>query len=269
MPRINVDSSYFNHPKTRRLKVYIDCHAEIYPIKLWAFCAEYFPKDGCLHGYSGNEIEGILDYIGPSGNLIRALETVGFIEKIENDYVVHDWKEHAGFVWNYMQAGRKGGKKSGLSRRKNKSKQPLKRNAKSLEAKCQIASTMEWNGMEWNKDSIEAPKNGASNPPSSEPKPLTPLAKVVYVYKLVSGHKKDDKAWDALNFKRCARSAKQLLTYFGKWEDAADCVEDVYKKLNGKGLTVTLETVVKHASDWLKDKREQEARHGVPPWPPA
>lgn len=152
MPLINVNSSYFNHPKTRRLKVYLSLESDVFPIRLWAFAAEYFPKDGILKGYSGLEIEGILGFNGNSGNLIRALQTVGFVEKVENDFAIHDWQEHAGFVWNYKLSGQKGGRRSGISRRKNQSNPPFKRNGKSLQAKRQNASTMEWNGMELNKD---------------------------------------------------------------------------------------------------------------------
>lgn len=187
MPLINVNSSYFNHPKTRRLKVYLSQEADVFPIRLWAFAAEYFPKDGVLRGYSGLEIEGVLGFNGISGNLIKALETVGFVERVENDFVIHDWQEHAGFVWNYKLSGQKGGKRSGISRRKNQSNPPFKQNDKSLQAKSQNASTMEWNGIELNKDlkttdsalaetePANAPPPLPASPPRPDPKPLVVL----------------------------------------------------------------------------------------------
>lgn len=90
-----------------------------------------------------------------------------------------------------------------------------------------------------------------------EPKPLTDLQRVVTVYKLVSGYPKEDKAWDKLNFARCSKSAKALLEFLGNWKDAGDCIQDVYEKLTSKGLTVTLETVIKHASQWRLENAEK------------
>jgi hypothetical protein len=100
---------------------------------------------------------------------------------------------------------------------------------------------------------VDKPVNNSND----KDKPLTEIQKVVLVYKLASGHPKDDAGWDKLNFARCAKSAKALIEYFGKWEDAADCVQEVYEKLTSKGLSVTIETVVKHASEWKKNFQEK------------
>lgn len=92
---------------------------------------------------------------------------------------------------------------------------------------------------------------------------LTDVQKVVTVYKIASGYSKEDPAWDKLNFARCSKSAKQLLDFIGNWKDAGNCIQDVYEKLTAKGLTVTLETVAKHAADWKKDKQEKGVPIGV------
>lgn len=99
-------------------------------------------------------------------------------------------------------------------------------------------------------------------------KELTPVQKVVLAYKVTSGHAIDDKAWDKMYFSRFSQSASQLLHFLGSWQDASDCIEDIYNKLTSKGLTVTLETINKHAAEWKKDKHEREGkRHGVLPGP--
>lgn len=87
-------------------------------------------------------------------------------------------------------------------------------------------------------------------------KPLTDVQKVVLVYKMASGYPKEDAGWDRVNFARCAKSAKILIEFLGSWENAADCIQEVYEKLSSKGLTLTIETIVKHASDWKRDKFE-------------
>lgn len=96
---------------------------------------------------------------------------------------------------------------------------------------------------------------------------LTDVQKVVTVFKLLQGFPRDDKGWDEMYFGRFSKSAAALIKFLGSWKDAADCCEDVYKRLNEKGLTVTMETIVKHAGDWLRDKREKEAKIGILPVP--
>ena len=82
-------------------------------------------------------------------------------------------------------------------------------------------------------------------------------------FKMLQGYPKDDKAWDKLNFSRFASSAKRLLEFMGNWQDAVDCEQEIYERLTAKGLTVTLETITKHAADWKKDKQEKGGSHGV------
>lgn len=89
------------------------------------------------------------------------------------------------------------------------------------------------------------------------------LRKVVTVFKMVTGYDKEDKAWDRLYFSRYMKPAKQLLEFMGNWRDAGDCIQDIYERFTAEGLTVTLETIIKHAAEWKKDKQEREAKHGV------
>jgi len=93
----------------------------------------------------------------------------------------------------------------------------------------------------------------------------TSLQRVVCAYKVASGHELEDRKWDTLNFKRCSKSAKQLLKYFKEdnmtEEDieniTIDCIDDLAKKFNDKGLDWTIETIVKHASEWQKGSKRR------------
>lgn len=264
MPKINVDSDYFDHPKTHRLKVYCGSEADIFPIRLWSFCAKYFPKEGVFSGYSASEIEGVAGWTGASGNLVMALERVGFLVKVNTEYQVKDWREHAGFIWNYKIAGRKGGEKSGISRRRNKRSDPSTLASSDPSTR---GSTIELNGIELNKDSIEKhtspPVDNSVDNLGNDKKPLTDVQKVVTAFKMLQGFERDDKSWDKMHFARFSKSAKQLVDFMGSWKDAVDCCQDVYEKLTSKGLTVTLETICKHSGDWKKDKMEKEASRGI------
>lgn len=105
------------------------------------------------------------------------------------------------------------------------------------------------------KDKDSSSSLSSSPPPSSIKKnrELTEIQKVVEAWKIVVGAE-EDPGWDKLNFPRCSKSAKQLLDYFGNWEMVSDCMEEIYNRLSSKGLTVTLETIVKHASTWKAEK---------------
>ncbi len=99
---------------------------------------------------------------------------------------------------------------------------------------------------------------GAGAPPMSD------IQKVVTVFKLCQGVDQNDKAWDKIYFGRFAKPAKELIVLLGSWRAAGDCIQDVYEKLTGKGLTVTLETVIKHATEWRRDNAEKQGgQHGV------
>jgi hypothetical protein len=107
---------------------------------------------------------------------------------------------------------------------------------------------------------IATPENGNGASAKDSPQELTPVQQAVRGWKVISGFELEDREWDRLYFKRTAASVKRLIDFLGSWEAAVDCIEDVYKRFTEKGLTVTVETVVKHAADWKKDRQELEAR---------
>lgn len=86
------------------------------------------------------------------------------------------------------------------------------------------------------------------------------IRRVVMIYKMASGYEKDDKGWDKIYFGRYMRPAKMLIEFLGGWERAADAVQDIYEKLTSVGLTVTMETIVKHSADWKRDHQERIAK---------
>ena len=104
-----------------------------------------------------------------------------------------------------------------------------------------------------------APDSKASPLSNGEYKIETPLQKCVAGWKIITGYKKDDREWDKLNWTRTAKTAKKLLDFIspGDHHLVVDCMQDIYEDLTKKGLSVTIETVAKHAAEW-KVKREQK-----------
>lgn len=91
------------------------------------------------------------------------------------------------------------------------------------------------------------------------------LRQVVKAWKITKGIPTEgprSKAWDQANFARVAKPCKTLLLTFGDWKTAVECIDYVYSKLTGDGLTCTLETVVKRSDDFWEElaKREKGGR---------
>jgi hypothetical protein len=90
---IPVDLAYFDHPKTLKLIAFTGkSEADIYPLRLWKWAAEY-ARTGRVEGGAG-QIELACKWRGRPGALHKALVDAGFIEK--DGITIHDWMEHIG-----------------------------------------------------------------------------------------------------------------------------------------------------------------------------
>ena len=87
------------------------------------------------------------------------------------------------------------------------------------------------------------------------------MKEIVIAWKALIGIDPEDKVWDKIHFARCLRSAKLLLEVFdGDEARAIKCVKAVYADLHDfKGLTVTIETVVKHAHAYKQKEADSPA----------
>lgn len=90
---IPINTAYPTHPKTLKLIALLRRpEADIYPIRLWAWAAEY-ARDGVVKG-GGAQIELAVGWRGEPGRLSRALVEAEFIEV--DGQTIHDWHEHTG-----------------------------------------------------------------------------------------------------------------------------------------------------------------------------
>ncbi len=126
MPYLNLDLDYFTHPKTIRLVALCGEGSDIFPIRLWAYCAKYHALKGKLEGYSVEEIEHIIGWKGESGKLINALVKVNFLHKDANvNFYVHDWIEHEGHIITFKERSQKANKaRWGGGKRRNATRNP-------------------------------------------------------------------------------------------------------------------------------------------------
>lgn len=82
-----------------------------------------------------------------------------------------------------------------------------------------------------------------------------PLACLVLSFKVTKGTEYDDRAWDKVNWTRTAKAARLLLDICGSLRAADSCMVEIGEKFDRDELTWTLETICRHAPEWLKKKR--------------
>lgn len=111
MAYLNLDPDYFGHPKTKRIVGILGKRAEVFPIRLWCYCAKYHAQDGKLRGYSAEEIEGLIDWDGEKGQLTAALVKVGFLKGKTGNYEVNDWLDHEGHIVKFKERSKLANKK--------------------------------------------------------------------------------------------------------------------------------------------------------------
>jgi hypothetical protein len=107
MPSVNLDVMYFEHDKTIRLVDRLGRDADVLPIRLWAYTGRHHAESGRLKGLTAREIEKKIGWRGQSGQCVKALLAVGFLERDGETYVVHDWLEHSGHLSAFSHRARK------------------------------------------------------------------------------------------------------------------------------------------------------------------
>lgn len=101
---VRVESSFYTHRKTLRLKALIGNDAFWVPPRLWSYAAGHQP-DGCFKDYSCEEIAMLICYSGDAKALLEALIKAGFVD--EKPLRVHDWHEYNGVLDFFSKRAKK------------------------------------------------------------------------------------------------------------------------------------------------------------------
>lgn len=81
--------------------------------------------------------------------------------------------------------------------------------------------------------------------------------KVILIYKIMKGFKKEDRDWDDANFGRFCRPAKRLVKYLNK--DLArikQCMKDRKAHYTKQNISWTLDTIARDSLEWKKQQEE-------------
>lgn len=252
MPYLNFDLDYFDHPKTKRLIGMLGKGSEVLPVRVWVFCGKFYPERGRLAGYSAHEIESIVGWWGKPGEMMEAMVKVGFMEHEGQDFVVHDWKDHAGHLIEFKKRAQVAakarwdaiGKKSAEDQECSKH---ATSNAKSVSKQCSLPT-------------LPNQPNQEQIPEAGPPKPLTPLqvflAGIATDYWGLKPGNPDPAERGKVNaaYKRHSRAGKDVLDMAGgDPKQARRGVDAVGKRMQKGGLSWTLDTVCQHFLDWQAD----------------
>ncbi len=132
---IPLDVDYIDHPKTLRLLAALGKLADVYPLRLWCWCAKY-AKDGVVRG-GVQELEKAVRWTGEAGKCHKAMVDAGFLNR--DGKTVHDWQIHAGRKIKQYE------RKKALQREKyNQGEPPAEtESSENLPEDCRNSSTMQ------------------------------------------------------------------------------------------------------------------------------
>jgi hypothetical protein len=111
MPYLNVDLDYFTHPKVVKLVELVGEEYVCVPLRLWCYVGKYHCATGMLQAMLVSEIEKIACWRGKKGALVEILCKIKLLDKKQDSYRVHDWKEHAGHLLAFKKRAKSAAKK--------------------------------------------------------------------------------------------------------------------------------------------------------------
>jgi hypothetical protein len=115
---IRVETSFYTHRKTAKLRSLIGDDAFWIVPKLWAYAAENQP-DGDLSRYESPQLAMLLGCPKHATSILEALIECGFVD---SDGIIHDWGEYNGYHLRFSERA-----KAAAQARWAKKKEPKKR----------------------------------------------------------------------------------------------------------------------------------------------
>ena len=88
---IRISTDFPNHRKTQKLYRKLGAEGCFSLVKLWATAANRRP-DGDLSGYDSEDIEIDSGWPGNQGEFFKAILEIGFIDKTDDGYILHNWE---------------------------------------------------------------------------------------------------------------------------------------------------------------------------------
>ena len=110
MASLNLDLNYSDNVKTLRLAARLGPGSQFLPIALWLYTGKHHPEDGRLALLEA-ELELVCGWWGEKGACMAALIDLGFLERREGFFQVHDWLDHSGHLAVFKKRAKNAAKK--------------------------------------------------------------------------------------------------------------------------------------------------------------
>lgn len=174
MADIRIDCGFFSHIKTTKLEKRVGMAGVCNLIRLWTFAGQWRTK-GKLTRMTVEDIEIAAGWQELDGRFVKACQEVGFIEKSDDGYELHDWEKWQGFVY-FTEERSEHGRKGSEGRWKEKKTKPSMNGNKIADAQseneqCPIAENEKRAMPVSNRAMPKSEKVKSGNAPSPDPSP--------------------------------------------------------------------------------------------------
>jgi len=164
---IRVKTSFFRHRKTKRLRRICGYEGVVALLILWSYAADH-KSTGLLTGMDADDIEESAEWDGERGTFFNAITDakINFLERREDDYYLHDWHDHQGWVVNAKSRSEAG--KKAAAARWNKKYSGDSENSEKADAGESHTNGIEKNTIGIEKNTIGIEKNAKRNATSQK-----------------------------------------------------------------------------------------------------
>jgi len=147
---IRLKTSFFGHPKVKRLAKRLGNDGVVALLRLWCWVADNKPR-GVLDGMDVEAIELAADWYGDEGLLHAELVALRLIDIVDGVAVIHDWCEHN--PWVYRAPERSEAARNAINSRWDKVKRAKKSDESSYVANTERIRVEYESNTERNTDS--------------------------------------------------------------------------------------------------------------------
>jgi hypothetical protein len=128
---VRVQTNFWNHRKTMRLRSLLGDAGLWIPPRLWCYAAENQP-DGDFTKYSAEELALLLGYSGDAQAMLEALQRASFMDGM----MIHDWHEHNAYHQTFSDRAKKAAEARWKGQEKKKTRKDKTRQDQALDKQC-------------------------------------------------------------------------------------------------------------------------------------
>jgi uncharacterized phage protein (TIGR02220 family) len=135
---VRVNTSFYTHIKTMKLRARIGDAAFWVPPRIWSVAAEQRPN-GNFDGITSEELSLLIGYSGDANSMLQALLQAGFMDA--EPLRIHNWDKHNGYHVTYSERARSAAKARWEKQTTNKGDREEKRREETSNAQALLQAS--------------------------------------------------------------------------------------------------------------------------------